>query len=85
MLAKCVRRFFQKPYAVGAAGLALGYFKGYWGANPRVNDPDLIRYFRQQQFRRLLGQPSLWDMKLDGIGRATLSPDTKPRPVANYV
>ena len=85
MLAKCGRRFFQKPYAISAAGLALGYCRGYWGASPRVNDRDLIRYFRRQQFRRLLGQTSLWDVKLDGAGAVATSPDGTRRPAANYV
>lgn len=61
MLVKCAHRFFQKPYGVGAAGLALGYLKGCLGSGHRINDPDLIRYFQRQQMRRLMGRPNLWN------------------------
>jgi len=66
MLVKCAKRFFEKPYVVGALGLWVGFLKGYLKRAPRVGDPALIRYFRQQQMQRLLGRRCLWTQGLTG-------------------
>ena len=66
MFVKCARRFFQRPYGIGAIGLVVGYSKGYLGHGSRVDDSNLIRYFRRQQMRRLMRQPSLLDIKCGG-------------------
>jgi biofilm PGA synthesis N-glycosyltransferase PgaC len=60
MAAKCVQRLFQRPYLVRGLGQACGYASGYLKRMPRVQDPDLITYVRQQQMRRLLGKSSIW-------------------------
>jgi len=60
MIAKGIRRAFAKPYLIGALGLLSGYAKAYFGSGVRINDPATLRYFRNQQFRRLLGRPSIW-------------------------
>jgi poly-beta-1,6-N-acetyl-D-glucosamine synthase len=60
MLVKCARRLFEKPYVIGGCGLWTGFATGYLKRIPQVNDPELIRYFRQQQMNRLLGKTSLW-------------------------
>jgi poly-beta-1,6-N-acetyl-D-glucosamine synthase len=60
MLLKCISRVFERPYGIAALGLWTGFCSGYFKRIWRVDDPALIRYFRQQQLRRLLRQPSLW-------------------------
>lgn len=60
MLSKCVKRLFQRPYVVGAVGLAWGYLQGYTQGIPQVDDRDLIRYVRRQQLNKLFLKPSLW-------------------------
>jgi biofilm PGA synthesis N-glycosyltransferase PgaC len=60
MLVKCAKRVFEKPFLIGALGLFSGYFGAYLKRVARVNDPDLIHYFRRQQMQRLMGRPSLW-------------------------
>jgi biofilm PGA synthesis N-glycosyltransferase PgaC len=60
MLLKCVTRVFRRPYGIAALGLCVGFCSGYLKRIWRVDDPALIRYFRHQQMRRLLGRPSLW-------------------------
>lgn len=60
MFAKCVKRCFSPPYGVGAIGLAWGFLSGYLSEAQRVNDPDLIRFIRQQQMNCLLRRRSLW-------------------------
>jgi poly-beta-1,6-N-acetyl-D-glucosamine synthase len=60
MLAKCVSRFFKKPYGIAAFALWVGFCGGYIKRAWRVDDRALVKYFRNQQIRRLLGQPSLW-------------------------
>ncbi|MEI8197331.1 MAG: glycosyltransferase family 2 protein [Phycisphaerae bacterium] len=61
MLCKCFRRIFHRPRGGGdAAGLAWGFFSSYLHAVPRVPDMALIRYVREQQWRRLSFRSSLW-------------------------
>jgi glycosyltransferase involved in cell wall biosynthesis len=60
MLLKCISRAFSEPYGIAAAGLWVGFCSGYLRRAWRVDDPEFVRYFRQQQFRRLLGRPNLW-------------------------
>jgi biofilm PGA synthesis N-glycosyltransferase PgaC len=60
MLLKCFSRIFKKPYGIAALGLWVGFCGAYVKRTWRVDDPAVIRYFRRQQFLRLLGRPSLW-------------------------
>jgi biofilm PGA synthesis N-glycosyltransferase PgaC len=60
---KCGQRFFAKPYGIGALGLLVGFVSGYVRRQPQVNDPELIRYVRSQQLRKLFFRESLWDRR----------------------
>jgi biofilm PGA synthesis N-glycosyltransferase PgaC len=60
MLLKCFSRAFSRPYGIAAAGLWVGFCSGLLRREWRVDDPEFLRYFREQQFRRLMGRPSLW-------------------------
>jgi poly-beta-1,6-N-acetyl-D-glucosamine synthase len=60
MLAKCFRRMWDRPYLLASCGLLAGFVGGYLQRIPQVDDQELIRYFRQQQIRRLLLKKSLW-------------------------
>lgn len=61
MLARCVNCMFQKPQLIGSVGLFAGFVSGYVNGIPRVRDESLIRYLRQQQLRRLLSAPTMWN------------------------
>lgn len=60
MILKCATRILKQPRLVGSAGLMLGFLGGYWRRTPRVQDPPLICYTRNQQMRRLLLLDSIW-------------------------
>lgn len=60
MFVKCLGRVLKKPYLIGAAGLMYGFLGCYIARTSRVPDPDLIRYVRRQQLRRLLLLDSIW-------------------------
>jgi len=60
MFAKCASRVFKRPYGMAALGLGIGFCSGYVKRAWRVDDRALVKYFQNQQMRRLLGQPSLW-------------------------
>jgi hypothetical protein len=51
----------QPPVVAGGLLMIAGYLEGYIRRQPQVADRDLIRFIRQQQFRRLLAMESLWD------------------------
>lgn len=59
MLARAVWRTFKRPYLVGGALLLFGYIQGYW-TTTRISSPELVRFVRRQQIRRLLGMESQW-------------------------
>lgn len=60
MMAKCMKRLFQKPYVVAAIAHGYGFVTGYFKRIPRVKDQALIRYLRDQQIRRLFFLESIW-------------------------
>jgi poly-beta-1,6-N-acetyl-D-glucosamine synthase len=60
MMMKCVKRIFQKPYVIGAIAHAYGFISSYLKRLNRVEDPEYIRYIRNQQIRRLLFRKSIW-------------------------
>jgi hypothetical protein len=60
LLAKCVRRCAQRPYLVCSLGMLFGVAKGYIRRVSRVADPELVKYLRRQQLRRLVGLETIW-------------------------
>lgn len=60
LLAKCVKRSIDRPVMVGSIALLSGYLSGYVRGIPRAAEPQVIRYLRQQQVRRLLHRPSIY-------------------------
>jgi len=73
MLGKCLRRALQRPYLLVSLALAWGYFGSYIKRLPRVQDPEYRRYVRQQQWKCLWRQHSLWSERLQlGQGQRQL-------------
>jgi glycosyltransferase involved in cell wall biosynthesis len=60
MLAKCVKRLFQKPFFIASAALFIGFCSGYWKRTSQVQDIKVIRYLRKQQLRYLFRLPSIY-------------------------
>ena len=60
MLVKCLRRLFKRPYVLGSIALMWGFVSSYWKRSLRIEDPQLLRYTRDQQLRRLFLQESIW-------------------------
>jgi hypothetical protein len=60
LLAKWTLRLVRRPFVLSSAGLMYGYFSALFQSMPRVDDPDLIQYIRQQQLARLLGRETIW-------------------------
>jgi glycosyltransferase involved in cell wall biosynthesis len=61
MLLKCVKRALHKPILLESVALLAGFCSGYILKIPQVPDNQAIRYIRQQQIRRLLLQPSIYN------------------------
>ena len=57
---RAARRLLQPPSVVAPAGLLWGYARSWLSRSGRVDDPDLVRYVRQQQWNRLTGRESMW-------------------------
>ena len=60
LVARAVVRGLRRPFVTPTIGLLLGYFGAAVRRVPKIPDPDLIRYVRAQQIRKLLGRPSAW-------------------------
>jgi len=60
LAAKSFVRLFRQPYLVGSIAHVYGYVSAYLQHTPRVDDPRLIRYLRQQQLARLFGGETIW-------------------------
>jgi glycosyltransferase involved in cell wall biosynthesis len=60
MVAKCMMRAVRRPYVKGGLGLFWGFLSGYLTRRQPVQNPDLIRYLRGQQLRRLFLKPSIY-------------------------
>jgi biofilm PGA synthesis N-glycosyltransferase PgaC len=60
MLAKCLRRIARPKTAFGGVAMMYGFVTGYLMQLPRVDDPQMIAYLRQQQIYKLLGRQTIW-------------------------
>lgn len=60
LLAKSAARLFRRPLILGSVALIYGYLRAYLQKEPRVNDPEMIQYLRQQQLARLMGRETIW-------------------------
>jgi glycosyltransferase involved in cell wall biosynthesis len=60
LAAKSIVRLFRWPYLLGSFALVYGYVSAHLQQTPRVDDPKLIRYLRQQQLARLFGGETIW-------------------------
>ena len=59
MLAKCARRAFRSGAMTIPTGLGWGFFSGYLNRVPQA-EPEVVRYVRREQMKRLLFRESLW-------------------------
>lgn len=60
MLARAARQSLLPPFPFGGALLLAGYMKGYLRRDRRTAAPELIKFIRKQQMRRLFLMESLW-------------------------
>jgi biofilm PGA synthesis N-glycosyltransferase PgaC len=63
MLFKCISRLRRKPYAISSIGLLSGFLSGYVKRVPQIEDHEYIKYFQQQQIRRLTMRKNLWSRR----------------------
>ena len=60
MLARAARQTVGAPFPFAGVLLMSGFLKGYFSRARRSAAPDLIRFIRRQQVRRLMLRESLW-------------------------
>jgi biofilm PGA synthesis N-glycosyltransferase PgaC len=60
MLVRAARHLLTPPWLFGSAIMLAGYFEGYLKRWPRPLPPELIRFVRRQQLRRLLMLETVW-------------------------
>jgi len=60
MLVRATRHLLTTPWLLGSAMMLAGYFEGYLKRWPRPTPPELIRFVRRQQLRRLLMLETVW-------------------------
>lgn len=60
MLARAARRTLHRPMFVESAALMTGFLEGYVRQSPKAASPELEKFVRREQVRRLLGMESRW-------------------------
>lgn len=60
MLARAASYLLTPPCLLGSAVMLAGYFEGFATRTPRAASPELVRFVRRQQLRRLLMLETLW-------------------------
>jgi len=60
MLARAAQWTFTRSSPADGALLIAGFVNGYLRGEPRCAEPELVRFIRRHQHRRLLFQESLW-------------------------
>jgi hypothetical protein len=60
MAVMACRHLIAWPPMLGAAWLVAGYLEGYLRGKPRAASPELVKFIRRQQVRRLLLMKSVW-------------------------
>jgi glycosyltransferase involved in cell wall biosynthesis len=60
MLLRAARHLSTPPPLLGSAMMLAGYFEGFVKRLPRAASPELVRFIRRQQLRRLLMLETLW-------------------------
>jgi len=60
MMARVFRRLRSKPFGLASVMMLAGFCDGYLRKAPRAASPELVKFIRRQQLRRLLMQESLW-------------------------
>jgi biofilm PGA synthesis N-glycosyltransferase PgaC len=59
-IARAARMMFTPPFITGAAAFLGGFCSGYLYGQPQFGDPQLIKFIREQQIRRLTFRESVW-------------------------
>ena len=60
MLARAAHQALEWPFVLGGIAVLLGYWEGYLRRWPPAASPELVRFVRKQQIRRLLMLDSVW-------------------------
>jgi poly-beta-1,6-N-acetyl-D-glucosamine synthase len=61
LMAAAAKRVADPPLILGSIMMVAGYAAGFLCGRPRIADPELVRFVRKQQMRRLLLRDSLWN------------------------
>jgi glycosyltransferase involved in cell wall biosynthesis len=60
MVLRAGRNLVRRPYVLGGLSMLYGFLSGYLKSLPQMQDEDLIRYIREQQWNRLTGRTTIW-------------------------
>jgi glycosyltransferase involved in cell wall biosynthesis len=60
LLARALNCTTKRPFLKATVGILYGYFRAMANRIHQVDDPNLIRYVKGQQIRRLFGLRSIW-------------------------
>jgi len=58
--ARAIRQSFSPPVPFAGALMVIGYLQGYWQRRRRIASPELVKFIRKHQIRRLMLRESLW-------------------------
>lgn len=63
VIARCLYRMTERPYFIIGASIALGYMQALLRREPRINDPEFVKFLRADQLARLQRMVLPWKKK----------------------
>ncbi|MBW2245333.1 MAG: glycosyltransferase family 2 protein [Deltaproteobacteria bacterium] len=60
ILARAFMRLFKRPFLVASVGILWGFVHAAMTGAEKIAPPNVVRYLREQQLRRLVGMSSIW-------------------------
>ena len=61
IIAKGIKKMFERPYIIGGLLINYGFFKEYLKNGEQIKDKDLIKFIQKQQINRLTLKKSIWN------------------------
>ena len=79
VVARCLYRMSERPYGIIGLSIALGYLQSLLRRAPRINDPQFIKFLRQDQLFRLAKLFMPWKKRpaMQTSGGAILMPNAE--------
>ncbi len=82
VVARCIYRMSERPYVIIGVSIALGYLQAFVRREPRMNDPEFVKFLRKDQLARLRRMLLPWkkepQRRVEALRKAAVKPVQAP-------